>query len=138
MKPLTEADVKAIKKVLEQVAAAIDGEDVNGFAAMFTEDAVMMPPNHPAVIGKESIQSWFQDFVDKFTVELKASSEEINVSGDWAIVRLSFTSMASPLAGGEAVPDKGKGIHIYKRQPDGSWKIHRDIWNSDNPPHGTQ
>jgi len=38
-----------------------------------------------------------------------------------------------PLEGGPVVQDRGKGLHVYRRQPDGSWKLAQDIWNSDNP-----
>jgi ketosteroid isomerase-like protein len=29
--------------------------------------------------------------------------------------------------------DAGKGLHVYRRQPNGSWKLALDIWNSDRP-----
>jgi len=34
--------------------------------------------------------------------------------------------------------DNGKYITIYQHQSDGSWKIARDIWNSDQPLPGTK
>jgi ketosteroid isomerase-like protein len=27
----------------------------------------------------------------------------------------------------------GKDLVIFKRQPDGSWKVYRDCWNFDKP-----
>ena len=39
----------------------------------------------------------------------------------------------TPKAGGEPTEDSGKWLGILKRQPNGSWKVHRDIWNSDKP-----
>jgi hypothetical protein len=36
-------------------------------------------------------------------------------------------------SGGEAVIDTGNSIWILRRQPDGSWKIARGIYNSDIP-----
>jgi ketosteroid isomerase-like protein len=35
--------------------------------------------------------------------------------------------------GGEPIPYDGKFLTIFKRQSDGSWKIHRDIYNSNVP-----
>jgi ketosteroid isomerase-like protein len=32
------------------------------------------------------------------------------------------------------MPEALKGIHIYRRQADGSWKITHDAWNFDAPP----
>jgi ketosteroid isomerase-like protein len=36
--------------------------------------------------------------------------------------------------GGKAMNDVGKYVAVWKKQPDGSWKMIRDIYNSDLPP----
>jgi ketosteroid isomerase-like protein len=36
--------------------------------------------------------------------------------------------------GGREIKDKGKFVVVWKRQADGSWKIVRDVYNSDVPP----
>ncbi|MFQ5928226.1 MAG: YybH family protein [Acidobacteriota bacterium] len=131
----TEADVEAINKVREQEAAVINAGDIEGFMAIVTDDAIMMPPNESPVTGKESIRSWLQDFLDQFTIKNYSPSDpEVVVAGDWAFERFSFAWTLVPVGGGEPTQDNGKCIHIYHRQPDGSWKLARDIWNSDNPP----
>ena len=42
--------------------------------------------------------------------------------------------IVTPRAGGEAVTETFKGIHVYRRQADGSWKIAQDAWNMDAAP----
>lgn len=42
-----------------------------------------------------------------------------------------------PGAGGEAIEERYKGMHIYRRQPDGTWRIAQDIWNAAMPGSGT-
>jgi ketosteroid isomerase-like protein len=59
--------------------------------------------------------------------------DEIRVTGDWAYSRYSYTWILTPVPGGESVEVSGKGIWIVQRQPDGSWKIAREIWNNDKP-----
>ena len=39
----------------------------------------------------------------------------------------------TPKDGSDPVVEQLKGIHIYQRQADGTWKIARDIWNTDAP-----
>jgi ketosteroid isomerase-like protein len=34
---------------------------------------------------------------------------------------------------GNPVTDKGKWVTAWEKQPDGTWKIVADIWNSDGP-----
>jgi len=57
--------------------------------------------------------------------------EDIQVSGDWAFLRLSFTDSITPKAGGETTANVGKWVLIFERQADGSWRIATEIWNSD-------
>ena len=54
--------------------------------------------------------------------------------GDWAFERANYTFRLTPVAGGAAMQENTKNLRILQRQPDGSWKIAREIWNSDNPP----
>jgi ketosteroid isomerase-like protein len=36
----------------------------------------------------------------------------------------------TPRAGGKASVSCGKGLHVLRREADGSWKIVREIWNA--------
>jgi ketosteroid isomerase-like protein len=40
----------------------------------------------------------------------------------------------APKAGGPESLFDGKFLTVFKRQPDGSWKIYRDCFNSNVPP----
>ena len=59
---------------------------------------------------------------------------ELVIAGDWAFDRCVFAGTVTNKATGESRDIKNGNIHIYKRQPDGSWKIAWDIWNSDIAP----
>ena len=47
----------------------------------------------------------------------------------WAFHLSEYIAMVTPKEGGETVEEKGKVLEILQRQPDGSWKIAREIWN---------
>ena len=130
----TEADVETINKLGEEFTAAIKESDIERLLSFYKVDAVLMPPNESAAKGNKAIRAWFQSFFDQFTVEdFSFAIEEVTVAGDWAFRGGSFTMAFSPAAGGDQMTDVGKFIEIWQRQPDGSWKMARDIWNSDNP-----
>ncbi len=130
----TEADVEAINKASDEFVAAAKANDTEGLVSVYAADAVLMPPNDPAAKGSEAVRAWMQSFLDQFTIEdFSISAEEVVVTGDWAFRRGTFTMTLSPAVGGEQTQDAGKFIEIWQRQADGSWKIARDIWNSDNP-----
>ena len=132
--PSTEADEAAIEEMLNKEIAFINDGDIEGIRTILAEDTVWMPPNHPAISGSEAVASWLQDFLSQFKIDLAGSAEEVRISGDWALQRYSMTTTMTPTAGGESIHDNGKGIHIYHRQSDGSWKLAHDIWNTNNPP----
>jgi uncharacterized protein (TIGR02246 family) len=114
--------------------AAFNAGDAAALVDLFTEDAILMPANEPALVGKEAIQSWFQTIFDQFTFKWTASTEEVEVAGDWAFERSTSTFTVTPKAGGEPIfEDNTKDLNILKRQPDGAWKTYRSISNSNNP-----
>ncbi len=132
----TEADLEAISEVREQEIEALNAGNVEGFLAVLTEDVIAMPPNEPAIIGKDAVESWTQSLLDQFAVQADYTASDIVVAGDWAFEHFSGDWTLTPKAGGEPIAETLKGIHIYQRQADGSWKIAWDTWNSDNPVAG--
>ncbi len=132
---MAAADVEAINQVRELEAATLSSEAIEGLGAVYTNDVRFMPPNEPALMGLQASESWAADFVDEFAgVSLEYTGSDVTVAGDWAIERYAVTATFTPEAGGEAHTGNYKGIHIYRRQPDGSWRIAQDIWNSDEAP----
>jgi uncharacterized protein (TIGR02246 family) len=125
-------DVDAIRAVSAAEFAALVAEDADAHLATLTEDCIMMGPNEPAVTGHEAIAAWHADFSEMFDIAGGYTGSEVVVLGDWAIERYTGEVTLTP-AGGDAATETIKGIHIYQRQDDGSWKIAQDIWNADVP-----
>jgi uncharacterized protein (TIGR02246 family) len=135
--PPSQADFEAaISKLHDAYLAAWNAGDAAALAAFYTDDAVVMPANAPTVSGKEAIQSYFQAQFGQFSQEQAASKAEAVAAGDWAFTRGTYTLKLTPKAGGKAIEDSGKYLDILARQSDGSWKMARQIWNSDNPSPG--
>ena len=132
----TEADVEAINSLRDEFIVLDNAGDAAGVASLYTNDAVLMPPNEAAVTGNQAIESWSQITFDQFTSELTLAPEEVEVVGDWAFERGTYMIALTPKADGEPMEDRGKYIVILRKQVDGSWKMARDIWNSDNPAPG--
>ncbi len=124
--PLSEGDVAAIRAVFEENEQAGLAGDWESFFSHFTEDAVTMGPNRPAVEGLEAIKggNWVR------AIEVEHSIVQIDGQGDLAFVRGTL-SLLLDYEG--AVKDEDKFLYILRKQPDGSWLIAIDIWNSDLP-----
>ena len=125
----SEADDRvAIEALLAAWDADWNAADVDALVASFTDDAVRMQPNGPTLVGKEAIRAALQAEFDVNTSETVSVAGEIQVAEDWAFVRGTYTTV-TPTAGGDPIHVQGKWVSIVRRQPDGAWKWHRDIWN---------
>ena len=114
------------------VDAALKG-DVDALGRDFADDAVVFPPNAKALRGRAEIRK--ADSTTHSAVKMtafKLSMDDVIVSGDYAIETGTYDQTVQPKTG-KAIHDVGKYIVVFKKQSDGSWKIIRDIYNSDLP-----
>ncbi len=121
---------KTVVAAVEQERAAVAASDLGEYLAILTGDAVFMPPNCSAKSGEE-LRAWLGSFLRDFQVKwLSFASTEVMVVADLAYHTFVYTWRVTPRAEGESRVSSGKGLHILRRQPDGAWKISREIWNS--------
>jgi len=127
-------DRQNISALINQEVNAVSAGDVETYHALLTDDAVFMPPNSPAKTGEE-LRHWLRDFLECFTVEwMEFIHGNIEVTGDLAFHEYTYKWRVTPKEGGKTNVSGGKGIHIVRRQRDGSWKIAREIWNANPMP----
>jgi uncharacterized protein (TIGR02246 family) len=126
--------LKAIDKVRDAHVAALNAGDARAWAAQFTAEAVQMPPNAPANVGRPKIASWSQAFLDQFRVQFALAVDEIRVLGEWAIESGRYTINLSA-KGGRPPDARHRQVHNDLPANTGEqWQMARDIWNSSNPP----
>ncbi len=133
----TEADVAAIQALVQAWGEAVEAGDVAGVVALYTDDILQMPPDAPANRGKQAVEQAFSGFFEQFSVGATVpveGTEEIIVADGWAIHLSEYILRITPKAGGEKIEQLGKVVVICQRQPDGSWKFAREIWNHNSPP----
>jgi len=89
--PSTEADEEAIRELLRKNDEAMTSGDPDGVAALYTDDAVEMGQNRPAIFGKSAIHALEERFLSANHAEVRTTVDKIQVSGDLAVVRAGFT-----------------------------------------------
>lgn len=134
-------DAQAIRTALEDIntqwaAGAIAG-DAAAVASLYSEDAIIFPPNTERVIGRAAIEAGLTTMWEGVTT----TSEDITIddlviaeSGEIAVVLGTYNSTA--LVGEETIESTGKYMAVAKNVH-GEWKLIRDVWNSDKPAEGT-
>jgi ketosteroid isomerase-like protein len=116
--------------------AALQKGDSLGAAALYDDSAMVLPSEMPAVAGHAAIVSFWGGMGGMFTVSnMKLTVGDVVASGDLASETGRFEMTLTPKAkGGKPVTDKGKYLVVWKKQADGSYKLFRDMWNSDGAP----
>lgn len=125
---------QAIESTNAAAGAALNAGDVAGWSNAYAEDAIVMWPNGPASRGRAEREATVKAMLGTASVSnVKFTTEDLTVMGDMAIEAGTYAMTVTP-KGGPATEDKGKYMTMWKKQADGSWKIARDINNSDLPP----
>jgi len=121
-----EREGVAIESALRQWQVDFNAVHTAGVCGLFADDAVLAYPGGEDRGRGEfctRMQKLFDDPMKRFSYA-PPDIREVLVDGDLATVRLFWTLTVTDKAG--KVLDTGveDGVDVFKRQPDGSWKIH--------------
>ena len=108
--------------------SAFNGGDASGVARIYEPEARLLPPNSGIVEGRDAIEGFIKEFVAT-RAQLTFSLLTVHETADLCAAVGTY-EMEIP----GAPNDSGKFIEVWSRQPDGSWLIADDIFNSSLPP----
>jgi ketosteroid isomerase-like protein len=125
---LSPEDVAAVRTATDRYVQAALAADWDGWAALSSDSAVFLLPNASPVEGRPALRQWITAYrgMDSFST----TGLVVQGQGDLAVVRGVY---AYTMRGAPAVGDTGKFLTVWRRQPDGQWRISHNIWNSDRP-----
>lgn len=127
-----------IESVNDRYEQALLAQDAAAIAAIYTEDAVVLPPSSPRTEGRTAIESMFTSWFgmvpasDTFTL----TTEEVVLaeSGELAYEIGTYQTSGSS-ATGETYEETGKYLAVWENV-DGEWKMAADMWSGDKrEPH---
>jgi ketosteroid isomerase-like protein len=133
---LSDTDRAAIKRASEQIVAMINAKDFSAAVKFYAEDAILFARNAPNVEGREAIIRYCQKFPP--LSNYRHETQEMEGMGN-LVYNLEKYSVTLMLPGVPAYQVTARGIWIWKKQADGSWKVWREIFNWDHSaPEGMQ
>lgn len=130
---LSTSDSTALRALDSTFVDAILTRDWSALASQYADDAVLMPPDAPAVTGPTAISEWFAGAgleMLEFTTHLSAMEGHAAFAALRGTYRMVFTVPSAPVP----VTDSGKFVWLVKRGPDQRWRISTDIWNTNTSP----
>jgi ketosteroid isomerase-like protein len=136
---LKPGDRQEIATIPERfVKRALNG-DWDGVAELYHPAAIHMPPDQPAVEGREAIRhALSRTLGDEGGVRLEDFSVSIREAegiGDLVYVRATYRLKISVTVGdeGKSIEQQGPYINILRRDEEGHWRIYRQMYGRDHP-----
>ena len=116
-------------------AAAVAAKDSKAFLSFWAEDAAIFPPGSPIVVGKDKILANWADILNNPDVSLTWSPDKMQVSasGDLGYTYGKYQS-ARKGPEGQATIRNGKYVTIWRKEPDGAWRVVVDLGTPSDPP----
>lgn len=128
--PQKEAD-NLIATSREWARAAQTG-DTDSILSYWSEDAVLIMPQGPAVEGQAALREVLKgaEGVPGFEVNWEPKEAYVSESGDLGYI-IAHKYFKMPDSTGQPFTTFHREVTIWKKQADGSWKNVVDIYNSD-------
>ncbi|HMB92187.1 MAG TPA: DUF4440 domain-containing protein [Rhodothermales bacterium] len=122
-----EADVAAVRADIEALNALwarayVEGTTAAAVSSIFAEDAIRIAAGREPIHGRAAIQERAR--TNPRFREADIELLELEVSGD-----LAFTREAYSITTEQGETGTGQSLVVWKRQADGSWKIHRIMFD---------
>ena len=129
---LSEPDRDEIRKVVEEATRTVlpPVSDLEAYVNLYyADDARVLPPSHATVTGREAIAALYRSSgsIQGYKLTILA----LEGRNDLAYVHSAYQITVTPPGAAEPVGDQGKGVEVWKKQRDGSWRVILDIFNSD-------
>ncbi len=110
---------------------AAEGKDVEAILSFVADDAIFFPPDGPMLRGKEIIRSFWSELAETpdFSLSWEATDVIVSSAGDIGYT-YGLALVTRKDEEGNTDTELTKYVTIWKKQPDGSWQVVADIWNS--------
>ena len=119
------ADVAAVESAATGWEQAYNDKDADAVAAIYAQDAQLLPDGAPAVKGRAAIREHYANEIATAWAKISFVNDAPVVAGDWAWRTGTWSAETAP-------PVSGKYLEVWHRTAEG-WRLHRDIWNLDAP-----
>jgi uncharacterized protein (TIGR02246 family) len=124
-----------IERLHKDDITATIARDADALTALLDDDAVLLQPGTPPIIGKAAFHDFMKQALAKSpsvkVVKYVPDIRDIQVTGNVAYEWGYFD--AAQKSSDQQAPEnlRAKLLRVMKRQPDGSWKFTRVMWLPD-------
>lgn len=123
---------RLLQRDTEWARLASEGQDVERILSYWTDDAVVLPPGLPSVVGKPALREYVRASLRIPGFRITWASTDVRFSPDGNLAYM-FGQNTVTLNGadGEPMTTTGRAVTIWRRDTDGMWRCAVDIWNAE-------
>lgn len=112
--------------------AATNG-DVEAILSFWTDDATLLPPGMPPVVGKPALREYVNGSRSIPGFSIQWTTDQVEVSGDGSLAWILGSNVVE--MDGEAGPVRSEGrvATVWRKEDDGIWRCCLDVWNEGPP-----
>jgi uncharacterized protein (TIGR02246 family) len=125
--PVIGQDKATIEKLNDAFVAAFNKGDFAAVAALYTEDATVLPPGGTMIKGRSGIQAFWTQ-AGQSIGDVKLTAVDVKPLGPEAAREIGTFSLMTKGAQSQQVV--GKYVVVWQKVGS-DWKLATDIWNTD-------
>ena len=120
-------DEATIRAADQDFVKCAEAKDLDKCMSLYADDAVLLASGAPAANGKDSIRKFIQGLLAAPGLKLTVNTTSVMVarSGDLAIDQGTVDATTTDKKG-KPVTSTSQYVLVWKKMPDGSWKIAAD------------
>jgi uncharacterized protein (TIGR02246 family) len=123
------SDIRATLKTNNDTwNAAFNRGDAAAVAALYTDDATVLPHTHDVISGPGKIKELWTALIGAGCKDHSIEMLDVHVDGNLAC-EIAKWAASGPGEDGRPQSYGGSLVNLYERQGDGSWKCRLHIWN---------
>jgi ketosteroid isomerase-like protein len=123
---------RLLQRDAEWATVAAAGTDVERILSYWTDDAIVYPPRMPALVGKDAVRGYVEASLKVPGFRINWTSSDVTFSPDGQLAyMLSKNSVTFTGPDGAPLTTHGRGVTVWRREPNGIWRCAVDIWNEE-------
>lgn|GEM_PF-1405923 len=130
-------DFKAIESLQRQWMDEELRGNKEGLVGLCTDDVQWIPPDAPAVLGKDALRDWLKAREIQ-SASIQITDTDTGGSGSVAYLTSRYSKVLVPEGGFLAHTVTGTHFWVLKKTPDKGWRVAVAGWNQNGPPANLQ
>jgi len=126
---MMEGDEAKIRELISGYQIALNNEEIEKIPTLYSEQAIFIPPEIPAINGVEEIVLTYDHLFSQFDFELEFDIKEVVISENFAYVVSNSEGTITLESNQTEETSKNQEIFILIKEGD-NWKISRYMFNS--------